>query len=292
MDDRGPSAHLDRELFRESVRNTAASTGFLARLVEKDYFCTVLLAHLSRNAPELVFKGGTCLAKVHVGFYRMSEDLDFVISTPSGSKPAMRKALVKNAKRAVQTIEAELSGLRALGELAGANNSTQYAVEVQYDSALGKHSESIHVEVALREELLLPAARLPARTMLLDPFTREPAVDPIELTCIARVEALAEKARAALSRRTPAIRDFYDIDHVVRRGELDARDAGFRALVTRKLAIPGNSAIDVSAERLAALRLQVETELRPVLRDQDFESFDLERAFLVVRDLAAAIAEG
>lgn len=59
-------AHEDAVLFREAVSFTAAETGFAPRLIEKDYFCTVLLAYLSAAAgAELVFKGGTCLAKVH-----------------------------------------------------------------------------------------------------------------------------------------------------------------------------------------------------------------------------------
>jgi predicted nucleotidyltransferase component of viral defense system len=60
------NAHQDVELFREAVRFTAAESGFAPRLIEKDYFCTLLLAYLSGAAgSELVFKGGTCLAKVH-----------------------------------------------------------------------------------------------------------------------------------------------------------------------------------------------------------------------------------
>lgn len=64
--------HRDPELFRESVNFTAAQTAFLPRLIEKDYFCTFLLTYLTSVSQKLVFKGGTCLAKVHSGFYRMS----------------------------------------------------------------------------------------------------------------------------------------------------------------------------------------------------------------------------
>lgn len=35
--------HEDPSLFREAVNFTAAETGFTSRLVEKDYFCSVLL---------------------------------------------------------------------------------------------------------------------------------------------------------------------------------------------------------------------------------------------------------
>ena len=55
-------AHEDTALFRDAVQFTAAESGFVPRLIEKDYFCTVLLDYLSMAAgAELVFKGGTCL---------------------------------------------------------------------------------------------------------------------------------------------------------------------------------------------------------------------------------------
>jgi predicted nucleotidyltransferase component of viral defense system len=72
--------HEDQDLFREALGFSAAKTGFPARLVEKDYYCTLLLEYLTGTDPGLVFKGGTCLAKVHAGFYRLSEDLDFSIA--------------------------------------------------------------------------------------------------------------------------------------------------------------------------------------------------------------------
>jgi len=86
-------AHEDPVLFREAVNFTAAQTRYLPRLIEKDYFCTLLLHYLAAADKALVFKGGTCLAKVHADFYRLSEDLDFVISTPVDATRTMRSAL-------------------------------------------------------------------------------------------------------------------------------------------------------------------------------------------------------
>ncbi|MEI7935088.1 MAG: nucleotidyl transferase AbiEii/AbiGii toxin family protein [Verrucomicrobiota bacterium] len=71
--------HEQAEMFRDALALTRQRTGFVARLIEKDYFCTLLLEYLAEASPELVFKGGTCLAKIHADFYRLSEDLDFVI---------------------------------------------------------------------------------------------------------------------------------------------------------------------------------------------------------------------
>src|SRR3990170_1303742 len=91
----------DVALFREALTYTAAETGFIARLIEKDYFCTVLLQYMAEERYGLVFRGGTCLAKVHSGFYRLSEDLDFLIPTPVDASRAERGRRVAASKEAV-----------------------------------------------------------------------------------------------------------------------------------------------------------------------------------------------
>ena len=49
-------------------------------------------------------------------------------------------------------------------------------------------------------------------------------VPAFSVPCLSRAEAMAEKLRAALSRRDVAIGDFYDVDHAVRRLGLRVRD--------------------------------------------------------------------
>ena len=70
-----------KELFQLSIQQTAAETGFTAALIEKDYYCSLILKEIFLDrSHDLIFKGGTLLNKVNVGFYRLSEDLDFSIS--------------------------------------------------------------------------------------------------------------------------------------------------------------------------------------------------------------------
>jgi hypothetical protein len=118
--------HEDPVLFREAVTYTAAETGFVPRLIEKDYFGTLLLQYLGAPGLGLVFKGGTCLAKVHAGFYRLSEDLDFSIPTPVDASRAERSRGVKASRDAVAKIAAELPGFRVITPIMGANASSQY----------------------------------------------------------------------------------------------------------------------------------------------------------------------
>jgi len=54
--------------------------GFLTRLLEKDYKITTIIQDIAKsNIDNLIFKGGTCLNKCYLGFYRLSEDIDFLL---------------------------------------------------------------------------------------------------------------------------------------------------------------------------------------------------------------------
>lgn len=135
----------------------------------------------------------------------------------------------------------------------------------------------------------MPVVNEAARSILLDPISQKSMVPPLPVCCISRTEAFAEKFRAALTRREPAIRDFYDIDYSVRKLALDPEDQNMVQLVRKKLAVPGNDAVDVSSQRLASLAQQIEPQLKPVLRELDFKEFDLQRAFEIVAAMEKAL---
>jgi len=173
--------------------------------------------------------------------------------------------------------------------LEGANQSAQYTAVLSYRSLLSDTEGSVKLEVGLREPLLTQAVLGKAKTLLLDPLSGSELVPILHVPCLSREEAMAEKLRAALCRREAAIRDFYDIDHAVRRLGFRLDDPEFIGVVRQKLTVPGNQPPDVSAARLDALRPQVETELAPVLRAVDFAAFDLDRAFATVAGIAAGL---
>jgi predicted nucleotidyltransferase component of viral defense system len=282
--------HEEPELFREVVRFTARDTSFPLRLIEKDYFGSVMLELLTARADgRLVFKGGACLAKVHAGFYRLSEDLDFVIPMPLDARRSERSKQAARLKKVVAVLTDGLPGMRTVQPLTGANNSTQYGAVIGYHSLLTGVEETIKIEVGLREPLLLPVVEQAAQTLVLNPLSHESMVPVVRTPCIAKLEAFAEKFRAALSRREVAIRDFFDIDYGVRKLGLQPTDEELVGLVRSKLAVPGNYQVDVSEQRRAVLQRQLEAELRPVLRERDFQEFDLERAFAIVAAMAERV---
>ena len=291
------AVHEDPDLFRESVLYTARETGFLAELVEKDYFCSLLLNHLYAGEDfGLIFKGGTCLSKIHSDFYRLSEDLDFIIPILPNVSRSVRSKRADPLKEKIKAISANLpifdvsGGYKGYG-YKGHNDSKQYIAEPQYVSLITSKPEKIKLEVGLREELLLDKLDSEAKTLLTDPFKGKPAVVPFTVASMSLEEAYAEKVRAALTRKEPAIRDLFDIDFAEQKLGLDLRDSKFLELVRAKLAVPDNDPIDVTPSRRDDLGRQLETRLKPVLRSKDFEKFDLDRAFDTIVDLAKLIEE-
>ena len=282
--------HRDAVLFTEAIAFTAARFGFVPALIEKDYFCSVVLAHLSNASQQtLVFKGGTCLTKVHAGVYRLSEDLDFVIPIAEDSRRVERSRKIDPVRQVLKNLFHAMPELHEEEALTGANSSMQYIGTLSYESLLLHTRETIKIEISLREPLLQPAVPHDAATILMDPLSQRPLVPPVRFTCLSKQEAFAEKFRAAMTRREPAIRDYFDIDYAVANGVIDPHDASWIRMVRQKIQVPSNEAIDVSGQRLRALRDQLEPLLKPVLRIREFQPFDLDRAFTIVADVAAKL---
>ncbi len=280
----------DPALLREAIRFTSAETGFNTRLIEKDYFCSVVLEYLAASGANLRFKGGTCLSKVHASFYRLSEDLDFSIATQPGSSRAQRSRSVAPLKGAVDALPKGLPGFRIMEPLRGANQSTQYNAVVGYESLIDGHLEPVSIEVGVREPNMTDALEGAAKTALLNPVDGQVLLDAFSVVSLSYPKAMAEKVRASLCRNEVAIRDFFDVDHAVRNTGFNALEPAFIELLRRKLAIPRTGPMDVSAGRMEQLQRQLEAQLRPVLREKEFGQFELDRAIATVRAVAEELA--
>lgn len=70
------------------IDKIAIAKGVRAKQIEKDYVISWVLWGIARNEflnNNLVFKGGTCLKKMHFENYRYSEDMDFTLRDDSVS---------------------------------------------------------------------------------------------------------------------------------------------------------------------------------------------------------------
>lgn len=94
--------HEDKEAFSEFVQVTAEAVGLPEVYIEKDYWITKALQHLSESVhvDETVFKGGTSLSKAYRLIDRFSEDIDLAVFSNDKGDGA-RKKLLKNIESIV-----------------------------------------------------------------------------------------------------------------------------------------------------------------------------------------------
>ncbi len=281
--------HTDKDLFGECLKFTSGEKGFRTALIEKDYFCALLLAYLFSEDMELVLKGGTSLNKIYTGFYRLSEDLDFSMPVPQAISRKQRSRMAEPLKSLIQRMPSTLPVFSVASELQGYNNSTQYIATLEYRSCITGQPETIKIEIGLREPLLDEKAEQSAHTLLLNPFTGKSVVPPVPVFCLSKQETYAEKIRAALTRRTPAIRDFFDIFYAKQTNTVDFTDNVLLQFARKKIALSGERCIEPSGAMIQELSKQLETELQPVLRQEDFDQFHLEEAFSLVREIGKVL---
>ena len=280
-----PNPHdMDPDIFRESLSYSEGVTGFTASLIEKDYYCSLILQHIFNRETALVFKGGTCLSKVYTDFYRLSEDLDLVIPVSADTSRKQRRSEMEPIKGIFDKLPSLVPGISVSRAFKGHNESRQYICYFEYPSAVTDRKERIKIEIGIHEPLLLSSVTGETRTIVVNPFSSRPLLPVFTVHAMDMKEAYAEKVRAALTRTEPAIRDLFDLFHAVRTMNLKLDAPDFLVLVRKKLDVPGNSPVDISLEYKHELDRQLEGQLRPVLRPSDFKSFDMDEAFeMIVR---------
>ncbi|RLC52796.1 MAG: hypothetical protein DRI23_02015 [Candidatus Cloacimonadota bacterium] len=284
--------HKDPSLFRIALLQVAQKTGFQPDLIEKDYYNSLILKYLFQDQNiNLVFKGGTCLSKVYAGFYRMSEDLDFVVPIDSNVSRNIRKKLILPIKVMVDNLLHEFDCFRMEADFKGFNESKQYIGVLSYNSIIGDKSGIIKIEIGMREQILKYPIWQSTTTLLIDPFSEKKALSDFNTQCLSIEELFAEKTRAALSRREPAIRDYFDIFYAMQNLEIDFNSDDFLFMVKAKLAISGNESILRDQRRKKQLQEQIKTDLKPVLRDEDLEKFDFEEVYKLVKQVGNKVIE-
>ncbi|MCB1827125.1 MAG: nucleotidyl transferase AbiEii/AbiGii toxin family protein [Coxiellaceae bacterium] len=277
--------------FLACLEYTASKTGFRAELIEKDFLCSLILSYLYKDLDTpLIFKGGTSLAKIHAGFYRLSEDLDFSLSIAPDASRQQRSDVVKPFKEIVNALPQYLPIFNLQKPITGTNASRQYNATFSYASQIGPVDGTILVEISVREGHLQSPIVLEGCSILEDFLTENRCVSPCRIRSFTKYEAYAEKIRAALTRTKPAIRDFYDIHYAVKRDLINFTDSEYINLVRDKLSLQEVGEIDLSDKKLEQLKRQVDAELLPTLRVREVEAhdFNLNTTFAFLKRYAEA----
>ncbi len=284
--------HDDKENFLKVLEATSAQTGFPLLLLEKDYYLTIVLSGMERLSENLIFKGGTCLNKIYYSYYRLSEDLDFIMQLPSEKLPRVdKRKLIKPIKGNI------LSYVNSYGmtiddiDNTGRNESSQYIFYADYDSTVLGNKQSIKLEIGLRFNPILPVSKQKVSHKFLHPFTKEPLFDGGYVNCLALKELVAEKMRATATRLTIAPRDFYDISFLIKAG-FDFQDEELWQLFKRKLSEDGFESdlakyrvnMGRSKDEIADMNSRIEAELIDVLAPGERKTFKLTESLRLMNE--------
>jgi len=103
--------HLTENTFRDAVNYTAEKLNITPEYVEKDYWVTFALYTIFNDeiGKDVVFKGGTSLAKCYKWIERFSEDIDLVILRREGDSDNRLKSKLKSISSLVENTLPEIN---------------------------------------------------------------------------------------------------------------------------------------------------------------------------------------
>lgn len=90
--------HEDKKRFSHIINRVSYQTGRMGKMIEKDYYVTMILRLLSSEMPFVVFKGGTSLSKCYKVISRFSEDIDVTVDQ-NLSQGLKKKTEIWNRRR-------------------------------------------------------------------------------------------------------------------------------------------------------------------------------------------------
>jgi predicted nucleotidyltransferase component of viral defense system len=270
---------IDREKLKNIIPAIAGKMKFRPAIVEKDYHLTVILNNVEELlTKKIVFKGGTLLNKAHLNYHRLSEDLDFTYNAEFATRPQRSKAITPIREKMPSFLKAlDLTSDEPEGE--GFDNSRQYVFKVKYPSVLMAKDDMIKIEISLRQPPIDKPVSTVVKHFYQDPFTGEDLFPSRKILSLSWKEAVAEKLKAAISRKDVAIRDYYDLWYISESG-FDFCDNNFIKLFKRKVTDEGYAGdykenFGLNTDKISILRKQIDGLLKPVIRSG--EEFDLDK---------------
>ncbi len=231
---------MDKKILKDVIYYLSDEQGFVATVIEKDFHLTRILNRINEHlSTDIVFKGGTFLNKVYLNYHRLSEDLDFAYRGNADLLTRGKRSKVINPIREKMPAFLDILELTSDNpEGKGFNNSTQYLFNIQFQSVLSDKKENIKLEISLRQSPFLEPERVTIKHFFQDPFTGEDLIEQGKVLALSLEESVAEKLKAAISRISPAIRDYYDLGHFIRNG-FDFNRSDFLKMVDEKLRLDG-----------------------------------------------------
>ena len=228
-----------------SKRLNIASRGF----IEKDIILSKLLFYLTQDNnffQNYAFKGGTCLTKCYLGYYRFSEDLDFTYLTQKDfegkSNTKIREVMSDKISQLGELIEVIAKKLdldfkmekenKRYFQFGGSNAFVTF--KIWYNSKESKNETFVKIQVNHIEKLKYAVKELDVNFIVPKNLKKDFSfisqkdadilLSPINIKAYDLREILIEKVRAILTRRGIKARDFVDVFLIIQKEKLDLND--------------------------------------------------------------------
>jgi predicted nucleotidyltransferase component of viral defense system len=196
------------------ISDTSELLGLEKTFVEKDYYVTQIIHSLSNVENEhfqLIFCGGTCLAKAHKLVNRMSEDIDFKIRLKN-NEIFSRSRLNKELKKFREKIKSTLPKLSFIEDVAR-NEGKYQRIILKYPYSFPA-SQTLRPDIMLEftfSDIRLAINKLEIKTLIENTLENVNLFTPLPTNCLSVEETAIEKW-VGLTRRIIAIERGYEAD--------------------------------------------------------------------------------
>ena len=286
---------IDKDKFNKFLNLVKDKTDITAlELIEKDLYLNILLSKL--NFESYVFKGGTCLAKAYLNYFRFSEDLDFTFANQELWKGKSTNEIKKICKEKINLLGEQIEKIGfdfkfdkkdAKYVMLGSNNKL-VTFKVHYTSVLTGTPSFIKIQINFLEKIIFPYQIKELISLIKPPqFTEEDQIyfkEFLEFYKTTKIEVynikeiVAEKVRSLLTRKAIKSRDAIDLLFIYNSFNIKPQD--FINEITEKILFSINNYekyrknLILTKDKLQTLEFRY-SEVRPlVIKHFNKENFD------------------
>lgn len=199
------------------IDKIAIEKGVRAKQIEKDYVISWVLWGIARNEflnTNLVFKGGTCLKKMHFNNYRYSEDMDFTLRDDSVSD----EDILENFRSVFAQVYEESRIKAEIIEDTIDNHMASGSLKFKMNYVATHGADGIKIDVTRGETIEFDVEH----QVVLNNYTDLREEDATLIHCYSLEEILIEKTTALMGRTIP--RDLYDFNYLVEEEGIELRN--------------------------------------------------------------------
>lgn len=205
----------------EEIARRANSEGVRQQQIEKDYIISWILWGISNHdllKEALIFKGGTCIKKIHIEDYRYSEDMDFTLN-PEKENGITNDDIYSALKTVLDQIkEVANIDLSIPEDSKEVHESGGIKYFVEYVGPLGGRGDHVKTDISKGEKLEFDVDRFP----LLNQYSDIDEEKKVIVQCYSLEEIVIEKMAALMGRTIP--RDLYDFEYLTNTEGIDLQD--------------------------------------------------------------------